>query len=144
MSKPARGEHGAVALEFVLVLPFTLLIIGMLLVTGLRAVYAGLAEAEVREAARTASIRKGFSTTAPYPTENEICDSVDLPVPGTTLASPPDGCRVINQPNLGSDQGVGDIVTVELTYNLDALDWLDPFSIEGFDTVTRSASVMRE
>lgn len=141
------SERGTIALEFVLLLPVILLMVGTLVITGLRGVYSALGVHEARVAAREASIRTGQSPGDPYPTESEICTS-----PGRLLAFPGSdliGCVVSNNSATGSDPDEGDVVTVTLTYQLNPLIPLSnfvagSFNLQGLAVMSQSASVMRE
>jgi hypothetical protein len=134
-------ERGVVALEFSLILPLLILILGALVIFGFRVVYEALANSEVRSAARTASIRTGFASLAPYPSEADVCADVDLALPGSVLVS----CDVVNLSS-ASPPGTGDIVEVTLVYELTSLAPLSGFvgTWVDFAVIEASASVMRE
>ncbi|MGH9268059.1 MAG: hypothetical protein ACRD0D_07770, partial [Acidimicrobiales bacterium] len=136
-------------LEFALVLPVVLALVGMVILTGLRAVYSGLAEHQARELAREVTIRSGLSTRSPYPDEVDLaglCAGAAMPLPGAALA--PGGCSVVNLSAASSGIGGGDVVTVSLTYQIPALQALDGFlpgvSVNGLSVVRASASMSRE
>ncbi len=150
--KRRQSERGTVALEFALLLPVVLLLVGTMIITGMRGVYSALAVHEARIAAREASIRKDQSTSlrypssSPYPSETDICNPSErsLAFPGSILIQ----CEVRNlSKNLS--QGDGDVVTVTLTYELRPLTALANFVASSFSAadlaiLTQRASVMRE
>jgi hypothetical protein len=134
-------ERGAIAVEFALILPLLILILGALLIFGFRVVYEALANNEVRSAARTASIRTGFASRAPYPSESDICANVNLVLPGSVLLD----CDV-DSLSSGSPPGTGDVVEVTLVYELTSLAPLSGFVGRwvDFEMIEVRASVMRE
>lgn len=149
MQRPA--ERGASAVEFALVLPILMSLMGIVLATGLRMVYKGLAEHEVRTVVRTASIRTTSSQSSPYPDNTAanrlaLCGQGALPLPGATFSASTD-CVIVKSPNVSSPFE-GDLVTVTLTYHVTVIQKLVGFLpgniLTGLSTVTSSASAYRE
>jgi hypothetical protein len=145
------NERGASAVEFALVLPILMSAIGIVLATGLRMVYMGLAENEVRTMARTVSIRTTSSQSSPYPDNTAanklaLCGQGALPLPGSTFSASTD-CVIVKNPNVSSPFE-GDLVTVTLTYHLTIIQkltgWLPGNILTGLSTVTASAAAYRE
>lgn len=146
-----RRQDGEIAAEFALILPLALFLMGILMVLGFRGLYLALANLEVREAARTASIREGFAADAPYPDPSDVCADAEIAFPGSSLTS----CTITNrEANSAGGRGTGDIVDVELTYEVTILEpfvgFMQPLvatgggTVSGFDTLQVRASVMRE
>jgi Flp pilus assembly protein TadG len=154
MSRPERvmsSQRGASALEFALLLPMLLSVMAMVLATGLRMMYAGLAEHEARTLARTTGIRTTSSSASPYPDDTSahrltLCGQGAIAVPGATF-NPSTDCSIVKQPNSAVPME-GDIVTVTLTYRLTAVQalvgWLPSGVADGLSVVKASASVTRE
>jgi Flp pilus assembly protein TadG len=143
-----RNDSGAVALEVALLMPVFLMVVALIVVAGVRTLYAGLAENEARRAARMASIHTTSSTSSPYPATAAVCAQAGLPIPGATYNAAT-GCSVTNDMNpLNASPGEGDLVTVELTYGIPMLQafvgWVPGSSLDAVATVTVRASVIRE
>lgn len=145
-------EDGEIAAEFALILPVLLFLIGLLLLLGFRGVYAALANAEVRQAARVASVRTGFVSDSPYPDPNTVCNNAQIPFPGAVQTA----CQIDNSPNTPREEwGTGDIVDVTITFQITTLGPIASFfqpliqpggppGTAGLDIITVDASVMRE
>jgi Flp pilus assembly protein TadG len=145
------AERGASAVELALVLPILMSVLGIVLTTGLRMVYVGLAEHEARTVVRTASIRTTSSSSSPYPDNTAanrlaLCGQGAISLPGTTF-SPSTGCVITKDPNVSSPSE-GDLVTVTLTYQATIIQkfvgWLPANILNGLSTITASASASRE
>jgi Flp pilus assembly protein TadG len=137
--------------EFALVLPILMSLLGIVMATGLRMVYVGLAEHEARTVVRTASIRTTSSRTSPYPDNTAanrlaLCGQGALALPGATFSASTD-CVIVKAPN-ASSPAEGDMVTVSLTYHLTVIQKLVGFLpgniLTGLSSVSASASAYRE
>jgi Flp pilus assembly protein TadG len=146
-----REQRGASALEFALVLPMVVTILGMVLATGLRMVYVGLAEHEVRTLTRTAGIRTTSSSSSPYPDDTAahrltLCTQAAIDVPGTAY-NPSTDCSIVKTPNVATPNE-GDVVTATLTYRINAIQgltgWLPTGVGNGLSVIKATASVTRE
>jgi Flp pilus assembly protein TadG len=144
-----QQDAGAVAVEFALVFPVFLAIVGFMLAVGLRAIYVALAEHEVREAAREASIRTTSSPVSPYPDQVDrtaLCADAAPPIGGVRY-TPASDCSVVNLPATSSP-GEGDVVTVTVTWRLPMLEsffgWVPGTSLDALATIRASGSVIRE
>jgi Flp pilus assembly protein TadG len=144
-------QRGAAVVEFALVLPLLMSSLAMVLATGLRMFYVGVAENEVRRVARTAGIRTTSSQSSPYPDNTAanrlaLCGKGALPVPGATFNASTD-CLIVKDPNVSSPNE-GDLVTVTLTYRVTAiqglLGWVPGGIVDGLSVIRVSASVYRE
>lgn len=130
-----RREEGATAVEFALVLPVFLLLVGGVLALGLRMFYSAVAEHSVRQGLREATVPQGG-----YSSAEEVRAAVANSAKG--VLSPDafecSGC--------GSGQQ-GDEVTVTVTYEIEAVTAASklmpvPFLQDAFErlaTVTTSA-----
>jgi hypothetical protein len=148
---PTSGQRGASALELALLLPMLLSILAMVLATGLRMLYAGLAEHEARTLARVTGIRTTSSSVSPYPDDTAahrltLCGQGAIAVPGATF-NPSTDCSIVKQPNVATPIE-GDVVTVTLTYHATAIQglvgWLPSGVANGLSWIKASASVTRE
>ena len=120
MNLPARrDESGATAVEFALVLTLVVSLFGMLLLLGLRLVYAGLADHAAQVALRTAAVR----THSGYPSDRQVKAAVDDLYPNGLIVDP---MTVAVTPSSQSVRSVsnthqGETVTVTVTYDVPAL-----------------------
>ena len=138
-------------MEFALVLPILVGSLAMVLATGLRMFYVGLAEHEARTVARVAGLRTTISPASPYPDDTAasrlaLCGQGALAVPGTAYNAATD-CSVVKLPNVATPIE-GDVVTVTLTYRVSAIQglvgWLPAGIVDGLSVIRASASVYRE
>jgi Flp pilus assembly protein TadG len=149
MRRLIRGERGATAVEFALIVPVLLGIVAFVVVAGLRLVYVGLAENEARSMARAASIRSapsvayGDATAAGRLT---LCNAGTMVLAGADYVASAD-C-VFQDFKKSSTAGEGDIVKVTLTYRITSiqglLSWLPTGVVNGLTNITASASMVRE
>lgn len=151
MTRPRR-QRGAVALEFALVFPMALALLGAIIYLGLGATYSGLAEHGVRNAARYGAIKSLSSGT--YPTDAEIrtIGAKVNPLLGspttvtvtrkTVLAGSQVNC-VLTGP--GKRCGDGDVITVTATYDAGALKAIAAIpGLPGGGTIVRTATARFE
>lgn len=145
-------QRGAVSLEFALVFPVAMLLLGGIIYLGLYATYSGLAEHGVRQAARFGGIKSLASGT--YPTDAEVRTigaKVD-PLLGTPLSvavSRTAGAGTSALPcvvsGAGRRCGDGDVITVTATYDAGALSAIAAVpGLPGSGTITRSATARFE
>lgn len=137
-----RRDDGATAVEFALVLPFLLLLLGFILLGGFYALFSSLIGDAARQGARAASIRKGNTLSSAYPAladvEVAVKDALPSFVPSSDLEVSVEGTAA---------EGARVVVTVrapDLPF-LTAFDgWLNAVGIEGISTIERSASLRRQ
>lgn len=135
-----KSERGATALEFVLVAPLAIFLVGALLTLGMHAFVSVAINSAARDGVRYASTR--VSNRDPYPTDAEIASYIAsekipgfLPAPDVTVTS--------------SGSGAGSRVTVTVEYqNLPLLSaagiMLRALGATGVDDIAKSASGRRE
>lgn len=149
----SRRQRGAVSLEFALVFPVALALLGMIIYLGLYATYSGLAEHGVRKAARFASIRSLASGEYPTTTAIQTVGAKVDALLGTPLTVQvkgrggpgPLGTIECFLSGAGRRCRDGDIVTVTATYDAGALTAIGaalPFVPGG--TITRTATARFE
>lgn len=146
-----HDQRGAATVELALVLPIFLAVVAMVMVTGFRMVYAGLAEHGARTVAREAGIRTTISPSSPYPDSSAssrltLCGKGAPPVAGVTYNAATD-CSIVKTPDV-STPAEGDIVEVTLTYRVTLIQtlvgWLPANVVNGLSVVSASAAVLRE
>ena len=151
MPRLIPDQRGAAAVEFALLLPILLGSLAMVMATGLRMFYVGLAEHEARTVARTAGLHTTISPASPYPDATAasrlaLCGQGATTVPGTAY-NPATDCSVVKLPNVAAPSE-GDVVTVTLTYRVSAIQglvgWLPAGIVDGLSVIRASASVYRE
>lgn len=137
-------ETGAAAVEFAILVPLVILLVGLLLFGGLYALYANTIDHAASEAARYASIRQGASTSSPFPDAAEIEAHVNDEI---LPAFVPDAHVTLT--SLSSVPNEGDRVTV--TVEVDDLPVLDAAAVflravglSGIDDISRTASARRQ
>lgn len=134
-----RGDRGATAVEFALVVPVALLLIGSILVFALHMTYAALADHAARVALKKAVIR----TSAGYPTDAQVRQTTDDLFPNGLLGDPT-SVTVVREDDTVAQ---GDTVHVTVVYRVPAIRTavgLVPFadlrdSLRKLATVTRVA-----
>ncbi len=136
-------ERGAVALEFALILPVTLLLLFGLMYTGFYSFVAASAQNAAREAARYASVPSRHSWNPDYPTDTEITDHARDAVPSWAR-----GDVAIDVSDAGSERP-GSVVTVTVSYSeiplFGALSGLlGNVGLDGATGITRAATGRRE
>lgn len=110
-----RGDEGAAALEFALVVPVFLVFVGGMLALGLRMAYSGIAEHAAREGLRTATVK---TTAGGYASQNDVQNKVDSVFSG--LLNTVDPVTVaVNQ--AGPIKRQGDEVRVTVHYRIGAV-----------------------
>ncbi len=115
----------------------------MVVVMGLYAFYAGVAEHAAREAAHAATLRVTRSPVSGYPTNAAIAAVAKAESP--SYAGTP-SVTVVSGPLTGAPGG-GDVVTVTVTYDvgfIKAVTRLVPFVGDGLGDITRTAQARRE
>ena len=115
MRRRSRDDRGATAVEFALVVPLALLLIGSIVTFALHMTYSALADHAARVALKKAVIR----TSAGYPTEAQVRQTAaDLFAAGL-LGSPTD--LDMTRGGGTAPVGQGDTVTIRVTYDLPAV-----------------------
>lgn len=154
-----RREHGAVTVEFALMFPLLMLVVGFMLALGLRTFWSALADYATRDMARYAGLQK---TTTYYPNRTDVVKD-GAAIFGGTLGTPTvtltETAATTLTPAYDQDAsfdsrlGEGDTVTVTTTWNVPGLSALVGivkglpvigFDMSGFATVTHTASARRE
>lgn len=141
MNPKARHlERGAAALEFVLVAPVAIFLVGALLTLGLHGFVSASVNSAARDGVRYASTR--VSNRDPYPTDAEVASYIAnekipsfLPAPEVTVTS--------------TGAGAGSLITVTVAYqDLPLLSaagiLLKALGATGVDDIAKSASGRRE
>ena len=135
-----NSQRGAAALEFVLVAPVAIFLIGAILTLGLHGYVSASINSAARDGVRYASTRE--SNRDPYPTDAEVAAYIVnekipgfLPAPDVTVTS--------------TGSGAGSSVTVTVAYeDLPLLSaagiLLRALGATGVDDITKSASGRRE
>lgn len=138
-----RNDRGATAVEFALVAPVALFLIGAVLVFGFYGVFNAIAQNAVREAARFASVPSD-PFAAIYPDDGAVYAHLVSEAPSVMGA--PTSFTVTRVG--GSVPGNGDIVTVTATFDTPVLDALEGLlqgaGLGGLTEITRTASARME
>jgi Flp pilus assembly protein TadG len=112
-ARRTRGDRGATSVEFALMLPVALLLIGSIVVLALHMTYAALADHAARVGLKKAVIR----TSAGYPTDAAVRTTVDG-LFGSDLLGGPQSLTVTRQDGIPAQ---GDTVRVTVVYQVPAV-----------------------
>lgn len=141
-----RGDRGATAVEFAIVLPIALLLIATVLLFALRMTYAALADHAARVGLKKATIR----TSQGYPSDAAVRTTVDGLFAADLLGTPT-SFTVTRTLLADSRPGQGDPIRVQVAYTVPGFSAasvlvpeLGPFkglraSLQDLGTVTRTA-----
>lgn len=139
----ARDDKGATAVEFALIAPVALFLIGAVLTFGFYGVFNAIAQNAVREAARFAAV-PADPYAGVYPDDGAIYARLVSEAPSVMGA--PTSFTVTRLG--GSVPGNGDIVTVTATYDTPVLGALEGLlqgaGLGGLTEITRTASARME
>ena len=113
MRRRARGDRGAAAVEFALVVPIALVVVAAILLFGLHMTYAALADHSARVALKTASLR----TSGGYPSESAVRTKVD----GLFAADLLGGPTSFTLSRQKTPVAQGDTVSVRVVYRVPAV-----------------------
>jgi Flp pilus assembly protein TadG len=143
MSMVKRSERGAMAVEFALIAPLVLFLIGALLALGFYGVFNAIVQNAVREAARFAAVPVDPYADL-YPSEDAVRAHLVAEAP-SVMGSPSSFALTRTG---GSSPGNGDIVTVTVTYRTPVLSsikgLLQGAGLGGLIEISRSASARME
>jgi Flp pilus assembly protein TadG len=143
MSMVKRSERGATAVEFALIAPLVLFLIGALLALGFYGVFNAIVQNAVREAARFAAVPVDPYADL-YPSEDAVRAHLVAEAP-SVMGSP---SSFALRRTGGSSPGNGDIVTVTVTYRTPVLSsikgLLQGAGLGGLIEISRSASARME
>lgn len=115
MTRRLRGDDGATAVEVALVLPLLLMLLGGILVFGLRMTYGALATHTAEVGLRDATLR----TSAGYPSESDVRDGVEAMAITDLLGDPDSVTLAVTSTTTRKRQG--DRVTVTVAYDVPAV-----------------------
>lgn len=137
-----RGQDGAVAAEFALLVPVAFLLIGFGIALGLRGLFAATTEYVARDVARYGAIQRSGAYADPAQLQARAQGSVNGLMGGATVTA------VYGQTTPGARLGEGDTLTLTVTAPVPGVSALRALTgslgLDFLTSVTQSATVRLE